>query len=366
MKEQAHQHQPTTIPLPFEVDDPKLSSQQETIDRLKANVASGKLDTLITRVAWILNFFPEARDSDVTLQILYWKNFEANIFGGIATAENLYKLTRLTSIARARATIQNTYRLYQSSEEVKKHRRRNAEDEKTQAISRQESTDSFAVYADESGKVGETLIVGSVWFTGISEISALTRELENARKGKELHLTEMTRNDISLYENILAILKDHMSFSSYKAISVPAKGSGDKDAAIGKLYYHLLARGVEHEHATGRGPLPRSLSLWKDQDNEAKDLLLLADIKDRLKNAAAAQFQGELSLGSFQPFRSHDLVLLQVADLFTGSINRMLATGFSDGHFKSRFAQQMLEMLGVTTENEAMDGMSDVAMHFSV
>ena len=45
----------------------------------------------------------------------YWETFESNIYDGkFITPSDLYRLTRLTSITRERARIQNVYKLFQA------------------------------------------------------------------------------------------------------------------------------------------------------------------------------------------------------------------------------------------------------------
>lgn len=65
-------------------------------------VASNTTDTVPARVAWVLNHHPSTRNSDVALQVTYWKTFDHQWVSGSSVAlENLYRLTRLTEIARA-------------------------------------------------------------------------------------------------------------------------------------------------------------------------------------------------------------------------------------------------------------------------
>lgn len=100
--------------------DLTLSEETERVAKLEEartsvlrSVGSGKLDTLQERVAWILNHYPKTRDSDIALQLIYWKRFDSDIYSGdYIDPEDLYKLTRLTSLQRARAKIQNTYKLF--------------------------------------------------------------------------------------------------------------------------------------------------------------------------------------------------------------------------------------------------------------
>lgn len=93
-------------------------------EQLLRAINSSQLDTMEERVAWLLNNFPKTRDSDITLQIRYRQNFQSDRFtGGEISVSDYYRLAKLTSLTRARATIQNKLKLFQASEEVAVRRR---------------------------------------------------------------------------------------------------------------------------------------------------------------------------------------------------------------------------------------------------
>ena len=96
-------------------------------EKRQRDLENGEYHYLKTRVAYILSRFPECRDSDILLQLKYWEEFEGYKLGAMISPEELIKFERLTSIARALAKIQNEYRLYQASPEVKKYRNRRQE-----------------------------------------------------------------------------------------------------------------------------------------------------------------------------------------------------------------------------------------------
>ena len=63
-------------------------------------VGSSDVSTLRQRIAWLLNRYPSTRNSDIALQQKYWETFEGEIYrGSYIAADDLYRLTRLTSIA---------------------------------------------------------------------------------------------------------------------------------------------------------------------------------------------------------------------------------------------------------------------------
>ncbi len=58
-------------------------------EALLASALAGEEDTLEKRVAIILNHYPETRDSDIKLQLRYWKVFEGYDGGAIEPGECL-------------------------------------------------------------------------------------------------------------------------------------------------------------------------------------------------------------------------------------------------------------------------------------
>ena len=176
---------------------------------------------------------------------------------------DLYGLTRLTSITRERARIQNQYRLFLADPAIQERRGTLEESEREKAI---ETPDYpvYTVFLDESGKTSPYLIVGSLWFLSSgTEPWALIREsneLKDKRKfSGEFHFSEMKKDQLDIYKELIDIFLMKGGAISFKFISVQKQGIKNVQAALGELYYHLLIRGIDHEASTGRAPLPRIL-----------------------------------------------------------------------------------------------------------
>jgi hypothetical protein len=70
----------------------RLDAERDAVERA---VASAKFDTIQERVAWVLNHYPETRNSDIALQLKYWERFEPDLYpGGAIEPADMYKLTR--------------------------------------------------------------------------------------------------------------------------------------------------------------------------------------------------------------------------------------------------------------------------------
>jgi hypothetical protein len=315
------------------------------------------------KAAWILNNYPETRDSDIKLQLAYWREFEG-YNGGAIYPEDLFRLTRLTSLARARATLQNDFRLFVASPEIRKRRGKLSEEERQKALEQVPPHPLITIYADESGKQGEHLIWGSVWFLHAPDTLRLTRVMANWREAtgfdKEFHFKDLDREVLGAYVEAVRLVLAQVPALSFKAITHPRRGLGRPDEALESMLYFLIKRGVEHEHSTGRAPLPRSVQLWKDLEDKSRDDLLLAKLQEDLAQAAVTVFDKRLRVDEFFVLSSETQVLLQLADLFAGSLNRVLNNPGAGP--KDDFASFFLDAVGMPggpAAAEAAHGLPD-------
>jgi len=332
--------------------------------KLLAAVSSGQPQTIEERVAWVLNAFPKARDSDITLQLSYWETFEPDYKPGHISEEQFYKLKRLTTLARARARIQNQFKLFQASPAVKAMRGTLDDEERQRAVEAAENYPMFEVYADESGKSQDHLVVGSLWILEARQTIRLSQALREWRDRTgfkdELHFSRITRNALQYFKDAFSIVAAQSAAVSFKYITLERRGHSDQQRAIGRMFFHLLLAGVEHEDKSGRAPLPRTMQVWKDLEDVGADKLLLADIRQELATASAARFQRRLAFDDFHAVSSEANELIQIADLFTSSMNRLVNSGGDTGdNPKDEFARHVRDLTGIA-EQEVGD--SDVAV----
>lgn len=341
--------------------------EQEKADLL-ARIGSSEIATMRHRVAWILNRFPSTRNSDIALQVKYWEIFDKDLYRGSPIAvEDLYKLTRLTSLSRERARIQNQYRLFLADEEVQQRRGTLEEEEREKAI---ETPDCpvYAVYLDESGKTTDYLIVGSLWF-----LSSGTEGLELYRRSKELkdkyefthefHFSQLKKDQLQVYKELIDVFVTYGGTISFKSISVPKAGLKNVSSALGDLYYLLLTKGIEHEHSTQRGPLPRILQVWKDAEEIGSDKILMATLADRMKQASSNMYENKLFVQEFVAMDSKSSIFLQAADLIASSVNRILCRREQPRNHKDELADYLVECLGISTSPNLEIVVGDTAVH---
>jgi hypothetical protein len=366
-QDEQNKHQPEKSHPKEKLDKEQIIEKER--QKILENVSSYVVDTVRDRTAWVLNHFPEARDSDITLQLRYWETFESNIYNGqtIAPAD-LYKLTHLTTLTRARAKLQNEYKLFLATPEVREKRGTLSEEERQKAVEDKPNFPVFVVYMDDSGKNADFLIIGSIWF--LAEYREIFRAIYEIRERtgfhKEFHFKELDRESLSIYKEVVDVFWEHSNAVSFKLISVPRSGIGKVRDAFTDMYYHLLVQGVTHEHETGRAPLPRTLQVWIDAEETSLDKLLVANLNDRLGQAAQTHFDKKIVLDQIHTVDSEKNTLLQIADMFTGSVNRILNRAGVTRNHKDELAEYFLARLKINLQLPENDKVGDIAVHISL
>jgi hypothetical protein len=357
---------------PEEADSEEISKEQkleQEKQELLQRVSSFKVNTVRDRVAWILNCYPETRDSDIGLQLKYWEVFEPNLYSGYSiTPDNYHRLTRLTTLCRARAKIQNEYKLFLARPEVRQKRGTLAEEEREKALEDKPAYPMFIVYMDDSGKNANHLIVGSVWFLADFPVVflALQKLREQRQFDREFHFKKLRRDTLSIYMEAADVFLQHAHAVSFKLINVPRTGIKDTGQALTDLYYHSLIRGIEHENTTKRAPLPRKLQVWIDAEEAGLDRMRLANLDDRLRQAAKSRFDEKLLVDRVEAGESKTNLMLQVADLLAGSVNRILNRSGTKFTPKDEFAEYLLASVGIDLNLPENETMGDMSVHISL
>ncbi|NCD69195.1 DUF3800 domain-containing protein [Mucilaginibacter agri] len=323
----------------------KLQRIEEEKKVLSNNIASGNIENIKDKVASILNNSIDARNSDIELAWAYWGNFESDNFNGTdITKENLFKLTKLSSLSRIRAKIQNEYKMFQADEKVRKYRGVLEEKNRQDAISdKPKGLATYSVYIDETGKTQEFLSVGSMWVLKRFKEEAryqLTKWVKDQNLNYEFHFKDIKSNRVNIYKEFFIKFLALFPEVSFKIIVLKNKGLSDVNSAILHLTNHLLIKGVNDENESGRGPLPRLLQAWIDEDESGSDQLKIENIKERINSQ---KIEG-LYVGDFIAVSSAKNLYIQVVDLFTGSINRKLNTPDGTGA-KDEFAEFLLNAI---------------------
>ncbi|MCW5784066.1 MAG: DUF3800 domain-containing protein [Nitrospirales bacterium] len=329
--------------------------KNERIDRertiLLSRLAEINIEDTRTKVAFILNQYRATRDSDIALALKYWQIFHRDLLGSNSISfENFYKLPKFTSISRARAKIQNEYRLFQASNEISKYRAKLGSKQRDFQVEDKPEDSLISIYCDESGKTGRYKIVASLWINDGYRFMEVWDELSRWKAGKsiekELHFTKLGGQDISNVEEFFKKVLCHSDALGFKAVildSQSVQGIAQEDLNF-RLHYQLIINGIEHEVQSGRFSLPRRFSMTKDKDDGA-DKLRLVELEQKLRTDCQAYFNQDIIIEKVKAEESHSSLYIQLADLFAASINRKLNSPGSN--YKDEIANKVLYLLGI-------------------
>lgn len=277
--------------------------------------------------------YPQSRDSDIELQLLYWETFD-DVSTSHVSKDNYRQLTKLTSITRARALIQNQLRLFRSSADVRQLRGARAAEHRALAAPETPQLPRYEVVLDESGITDDYLVIGSVWHLDPFSILKMTTtatvligKLKSQRLGKEFHVKDLNRDKLDIYLQFVDFLGHGTTAVDFRFITLRREGIADTQRALIVMTYELLKRGIDQLHSLGRAPLPRLLRVIKDKDKEGSDRLFLNELRDLLEKSPLVT-SGALTLGDFNAIASHELWSLQAADIVAACARRASAVNF--------------------------------------
>jgi ribosomal protein S20 len=354
-------------------DNENISAKQKKLEqqrkRLLDNISVGDFKNTFTRVAHILNLYPNTRDSDIRLSIQYWKTFQPDLYSdhGI-TPINLFKLERTTIITRARAKIQNELKLFNAKEEVKRRRKKIETEIQDEVISKNPATKLISIFADETGKQGDFLIVSSVWVLSGRAVFEISNAIDNWRKNhpywsnnsREMHFARLGKRDAESLTEYLDVIKSKREFISFKVVSVEnSLLSRSSEEAILKLHEYMIMDGIKHELESNRVSLPQNLNIVIDHE-DSLDALTLSDLKRKLNHYFSDIYGNEVTIGSLKAVPSTTSVLVQLSDMIAGAVNRKLNYK-GERNFKDDYADAIIETLDISLDDtKAIDSFVNI------
>lgn len=352
------------------IDAKKLLRIEKEKKELLAGLAGGDFSNQKTKVAYILNLYPDARDSDVTLTLKYWETFQPDIFNrnGILP-KDLFKLERMHYIVRARAKIQNEYNLFNAKEEVKRFRRKNEEKMNEDVIADPKPRQVVTVFADETGKNHEFVIVSAVWILTGRAVFDIGRAISAWKEksnwaDREIHFAKFGKQDVETLREYLAVIIQNREFMSFKSIAVErAKTRRKIEEVVEKLHEHMLLLGTEHEIESHRIGLPQVLDVTLDHE-QSLDPISLEEMKRRINQSFEAKYADNVELNTIQTVSSKNSPLIQLADLIAGAVNRKL-NHRGDKNYKDEMAEMVIQMLDLKLDEHNVEGL-DVAALFKL
>ncbi|MGY3717640.1 DUF3800 domain-containing protein [Sutcliffiella cohnii] len=356
----------------------KELKKRELVNKLVQEIEQGKESTILNKVGLILNKYPHTRNSDVSLLLKFWEVFEGHKSDSIEK-KDLFMFERLTSIARARAKIQNEYGLFPADEKVRGHRKNKEEKEKEFQIESKPEMPIIYIYADETGKNDDYVIVGSLWVLDEKRNGQIQGELDKWVKQKqadginvpnEFHFVDIKNNGnnieiyVEFFKYFMTIASDVISFT---AIAVNKRNLKKQiDDLISELFYQIVRIGIEHEKKNNRITFPKQLSYLKDAE-EGESKFRIRGIQDLIIDKLKIHYNDNVKLNRFIPVDSKHVKLIQVSDLFTSSINRIInhqrKNPDAKRNSKDDFAELFLGTINLSNVNIDLNKLENENLH---
>lgn len=340
-----------------EIDQEKEVERKRKADALWRAVQMGENKHLTTRVANILNRYPETRNSDITLQIKYWQVYNG-LISNFVDLTKLYTMERLTSISRARAKIQNEYKLFVADKEVRRRRRTLEEEEKEAQLLDKPSYGIINVFADETGKTEKFVIVAGIWSLNEQIASKVLRDFikwlhakeeQGIKIPEEFHfknLNNRNNQELEIYKEFFNLIVQNGEMISFKAVAVNKSKVNRIPISdlVTKLYYQFIRLGINHEINSNRIQLPKKINLTKDEE-EGESALVLETVKQNLADNFKIHHEDKLIMDQLISMPSHKNIFLQFADLFVAALNRKYNNPGNNN--KDRLAEYILETVRI-------------------
>ena len=311
--------------------------------------------------------YPDARNSDITLTLKFWEMFQPDIYNvqGILP-KDLFKLERMHYIVRARAKIQNEYGLFVADEKVRGHRRKREEDIYGEVISDVAPRKIINVFADETGKNSDYIIVASVWVLTGRAVFTISKAISDWKESsvwssREIHFTKFGRQDEQPLKEYLDIILSNREFLSFKVIAIEKSRTKRKiEEVVEKLHEHMLIRGIEHEITSKRVDLPREIEMTID-DEQSLDSFVLTEMHGRISTEFERAHGNDVKLCAIQAVSSRNSPLVQLADLIAGAINRKM-NHKGEKNYKDDMAERIIHTLDLSLIPGGISGLDATAV----
>jgi hypothetical protein len=351
-------------------DEKKKLAIESARNRLLRALGEDKIVKLQDQVAYILNHYPEARNSDQKLSIHLIETFYSKFVDAQRkiSLESLQEIPKLYDMQRYRAKIQNDYGLFLADPNVRRNRKKLEEEAREAFTPEGRIASDIAIFADESGKTHDYVIVGSYWIYNRNEWEFFEKRFNHWRTArnttKEFHFSEISKHDeAKLATSFFGESLIQTQLNAFVALVIERKGipTSKLSKAIYDAFAEAVIQGVQSEFDARRISPPISISICKDADDDT-DKLEIAEMERRILTGVTGLFpSGQASLKDVRALDSAAFNLVQVADLFTGTVNRWINFGEpnSEGNPKNLLAHNIGMLLGFGMNNQHLIATGD-------
>jgi len=322
---QLHEDIPELQPWSAPTEPVLTPEKEDRRQKMLADVADSRLGSTEQRIAFILQHFPETRDSDTALCIRYWKKFQAEVIEKVQplVLEVLFGLDRIETLGRVRRLIQNELRLFRGLDETRKVREAMQVQFHEYLAAHRQSLPEVRFYLDETG--------GDFTYTGIAglciinwkqfEKHSAALEQWRSRQGwlETIHFCDTGDSKLDRAVSLLHQLQKRRSGLLFLGYALNSRGRTDRDQLT--LFVQLVLDSLKYLRKHGCLTEPRSVRIIKEAQT-GFDNVYLRQLHQQLSDAVALEFPGELSVLPVETVQKGRTVLLECADVIAGGMQR--------------------------------------------
>ena len=314
---------PPLIPAPSTPIPDDVARRRE---QLLAAIARSELGGVEQGVAYMLQQFPETRDSDIALCIRYWRRFNADVLErfNIAELDFLFDLQNSETIGRVRREIQNKLQLFTGLEYTAQFRLLHQKKLEEYLAAHRGIVPEVRFYLDETGNEGNKAYTG---VAGVCVMNWRQYEMHEAalsqwrqQQGPEpIHFVEIGSDRTARALGLLAELQRRRSGVLFLGYALRSHGSTRE--AMFSLIAQLVKDSLHHMKDGGSLNEPRLLRVIKEAD-DGFDSMYLEKLNKQLTELVDLDFPGQFSVLPVETVAKGREVLLECADLVAGGMQR--------------------------------------------
>lgn len=321
---------------------------------LLAALANSDYGTVEQKVAYILQRYPETRNSHTRLAIQYWLKFNADKLANWdrLSLDVLLEVENFENIERAARNIQNTLKLWSGGERYKTLRDARQLLFSEYFAEQRKGDPEIRLYLDEtgtdqkSGFLGVAGVCAADWRQYGRYHAALCQWRERLNYPGTLHASQIT-DDITGHLALLAEVNKRKGGLLFVAHVMRARGMTHTE--LEALFVQVVLDTLRNLDDSACLNEPKALLVTKEA-NSGFDSVFLRPLRADLEDALAAEFLRRVYLKDVQSVPKGREVMLEVADQIAHALlRRTLHRGH---HPKDRVAEAVMNVTGFEDPRE--------------
>lgn len=341
---------------PWSVPGTEVSTEQQfNREKLLDLLSRSEFANVETRVARILQLFPETRDSDTELAIQYWKRFQPDVLAEHRplTLDVLHELQNISTIIRCRQRIQNDLELFVGSPRSNRRRGEFQMEIHQYLSSRKKEQAQTIIYIDETGTDGQSPYsgLGGICVIDTRQYEITLRQLERWRSETAgtptFHFADVDSARVSEYVDFANQLRKYRSGLIFAGYAVELRGS--KSHKVAELILHMVADTCGYMRENGCLEGSRNILVIKESEAYF-DATHLDELKKDLAEILYRRFGPQITLLDIESRPKGRDVLLEGADMIAASLRRQLTS--SSSIHKDRLAEAIFNATGLGDTRE--------------